>query len=165
MALPGKSAFRVNPVAATCQALGTYVLEQSTAKKRAVAISNLPMFAYIYSNRGMKISKNAHPDITTVLESLTKPKVIYTGAIVGAAIFWEVSVEKARRIVAASKHPNVVVLNNATQILHLSKVFPFKPVFIEKRPAPHRESDKRFQLFPHELAECNKRLKVVCMCR
>ena len=106
--LPGQSAFRVNPVAATCQALGTYVLEQSTSKKRAVATKNLPMLTYVYANRGL-ISKNAHPDIVAILDSLPKPKIIHTGAIVCAAIFREVSIGEAQNIQAAAGHSNVVV--------------------------------------------------------
>lgn len=157
--LPSKSAFRVNPIAANCQAVGTYVLEQSTASKRAVATKNMPLFTYIYANKGM-YSSRAHPDIQDILASLKKPQHVHCGAVVCAAVFCEVTVEEACLLQqAVPSNPHVRVLPHATQILHLRSVFPFAPVFTKRRPAKTRQSDKRFQLDADELATCHDRLR------
>jgi hypothetical protein len=159
--MPTKSAFRVNPQAAQSQALGQYVLEQSTnARARVMASKRLPLFAYIYANKGLK-SARAGPEIKAILQSLPPVKTIHAGAVVCAAVFDEVSVEEAKALQAKQdkfSKANVVVLKNATQILHLQRVFAFAPVLTSKRSREHRDSDKWFQLNVGELAECNRRL-------
>jgi hypothetical protein len=159
---PTKSAFRVNPLAATSQSLGAYAIEQSTnMRARVVATNRLPLFTYIYANKGL-VSARAGPEIKSILESLPPVCTIHAGAVVCAALFTEVSVAEAKELQAQAdrtSNAKVVVLEHATQILHLQRVFAFKPVFTSKRPKHHRDSDKWFQLNAQELAECNRRLK------
>jgi hypothetical protein len=157
---PGTSAFRVNPYAAHCHANGSYVLEQSTASKRVVAIKRLPLLTYIYASKTM-VSKNMGDTVKEIIASLflgetPVPKV---GCVVCAAIFEDVTLDVAQRKQGQTVgHENVVVLQNATQYLYLSQVFPINPVFSAKRPPGERQCDRWFQLTPEELKECHKRL-------
>ena len=136
-------------------------MEQSTNTRAcAVARKRLPLFTYIYANKGL-VSERAGPDIRAILQSLPEQKNIHTGAVVCAALFTEVSVEQAKVLQAKqdeSTKANVVVLDHATQILHLQRVFSFKPVFTQKRPRYHRDADKWFQLSKVEQNKCNTRL-------
>ena len=107
------------------------------------------------------VSARAGTDIRTILDSLPVQTNIHTGAVVCAALFSEVSVAQAKVLQAnkdKSTKANVVILNHATQILHLKRVFRFEPVFTKTRPRTHRDADKWFQLSDDELDTCNKRL-------
>ena len=96
--MPTKSAFRVNPLAAQSQAVGAYVLEQSTNTRACVmARKRLPLFAYIYANKGLA-SARAGPEIKAILQSLPQVNTIHAGAVVCAAVFNEVSVDEAKAL-------------------------------------------------------------------